>query len=158
MAREAAQVDLTRSTADDVHGVMAGCRCAAIVASGTATLETAMLGAPHVIMYKLTPFERRLRDWLMIPAYIGQTNLLAGRELAPERMLLDDDVTPLVDATAPLLDDTPERAAMLDGIDALRRRLEGPGAIERAALHLSQRLRPGEHTARDVAAPRARGG
>lgn len=124
---------------DDVHGVMASCR-AAVVSSGTATLETALLGTPQVVVYRLTPLERRLRDLILIPPFVGMVNLVAGRELAPELLLDEDDPAPLVDALQAQLLDGAARDAQLRGLAGLPARAGGPGAIERAARRLATRL------------------
>lgn len=125
--------------ADDVHAVMASCRCA-LVASGTATLETALLGTPLVVLYRTSGFERKLGDFLLVPPWIGQVNLIAGREVTPEVILVDEDPGALADALRPLLDDGPEYAAQVEGIATLRARTNGEGAVERAAQRLAARL------------------
>ncbi|HEX5009825.1 MAG TPA: lipid-A-disaccharide synthase [Planctomycetota bacterium] len=127
---------------DRVHAVMASCRCA-LVASGTATLETALLGTPLVLTYSVKASALALSRLLAVTPYIGMVNLVAGRGLAPELILRDgqpDAAQRLADALLPLLDDSPEWRAQKDGIEALRRRSAGFGAIERAAQHLAARL------------------
>jgi len=72
------------------------------------------------------------RRVLRIP-YVGLVNILSNRIICPE--LLQEDATPdkLVTALRPLLDDTPERSAMLEALDAVSRSLGPPGAAARAA-------------------------
>lgn len=65
---------------------------AALVASGTATLEAAMLGCPHVIAYKMSPTTYRMMKRKAYLPYVGLPNILAGEWLVPE--LLQDDATP----------------------------------------------------------------
>ena len=80
-----------------------------LVASGTATLEAALLKRPMVITYRMP----RLSWWLMRPRayqpYVGLPNILAGEFVVPE--LLQDDATPenLAEAVLKLLDDEPLR-------------------------------------------------
>jgi lipid-A-disaccharide synthase len=124
---------------DAVHAVMASCR-AALVASGTATLETGLLGTPLVVAYHITPGERVLVGLLLVPPHVGQVNLVAGRRICPEVIVPDEDVTPLVAALEPLLRDGPERRAQLEALAGLRRSMTGPGAIERAAERIAGRL------------------
>jgi lipid-A-disaccharide synthase len=127
---------------DRVHAVMSSCRCA-LVASGTATLETALLGTPLVLTYSVKASALRLSRLLAVTPYIGMVNLVAGRQLAPEIILQDgqpDAAERLATALAPLLDDSAEWRAQRAGIETLRRRSAGPGAIERAAQHLAARL------------------
>ncbi len=64
----------------------------ALVASGTATLEAALLRCPHVIAYRLSPTTYRLMKNKAYLPYIGLPNILAGEWLVPE--LLQDDATP----------------------------------------------------------------
>lgn len=64
----------------------------ALVASGTATLEAALLGCPHVIAYRLSPTTYRLMKRKAYLPYVGLPNILAGEWLVPE--LLQDDATP----------------------------------------------------------------
>ena len=64
----------------------------ALVASGTATLEAALLGCPHVIAYRLSATTYRLMKNRGYLPYVGLPNILAGEWLVPE--LLQDDATP----------------------------------------------------------------
>jgi len=128
-----------------VQAVMASCRCA-LVASGTATLETALLGTPLVVAYNVSPNEWRLIQTLAVTPYMGQVNLVAGRRVTPEVVLLTGDAEAprrLAEALAPLLGDTPEWREQRRALEALRGRTAGPGAIERAAQHLAARLGAG---------------
>ena len=124
---------------DDVHGVMASCR-AAFVASGTATLETALFGTPLVVFYRVPKFEYRIGELLLIPPFIGQVNLISGRELTPEIITWDDDATPLVEAMEPLLTDSDAWHAQKQGLESLRSSSRGPGAIALAAELLAPRF------------------
>ncbi len=124
---------------DDVHGVMASCRCA-VVASGTATLETAMLGTPLAVFYRITPLEDRMRRWLLVPPFVGQVNLVSGRRVTPEVLLAHEDPRPLVDAVEPLLTDTDVWRAQVAEIEQLRALCTGHRAVERSAERLAARL------------------
>jgi lipid-A-disaccharide synthase len=127
---------------DRTHAVLAAAR-ASIVASGTATVETALLGSPMVVVYRLAKWTYRLgRRFVRVPHY-AMVNLIAGRRLVPE--LIQDDFTPesVAAALEPLLDDTEARRAMLDGLAEVRRRLGSGGASERAAAEV-ERLLVGE--------------
>jgi lipid-A-disaccharide synthase len=146
LARHAAAAGVPLTVhADRVHAVMASCR-AALVASGTATLETALLGTPLVVAYHVSPTEQRIGRLLVLPPWIGQVNLVAGREVTPELVLVNGDPTAgerLAQAALPLLSDSPEWRAQRVAFEALRERTSGPGAVERAARHLAARLRAG---------------
>ncbi len=109
---------------------------AALVCSGTATLETALLGTPFAIIYKLSPLTYlAARYFVRIPRF-GLANVVAGREVAPE--LLQDEVNPvrLRQVLKDLLE--PSRAAaMREDLAGIRARLGEPGAARRVADHLA---------------------
>ena len=64
----------------------------ALVASGTATLEAALLRCPHVVAYRMSPTTYRLMKRKAYLPYVGLPNILAGEWLVPE--LLQDEATP----------------------------------------------------------------
>ena len=85
---------------------------AVLVASGTATLETALVGRPMVIAYKMSPWSWRLMRGMRYLPWVGLPNILAGRYVVPE--FLQDEATPenLAQALGNLLADKPARAAI----------------------------------------------
>jgi lipid-A-disaccharide synthase len=91
----------------------------ALVASGTATLEAALLKCPMVITYKIGGFQHWLLKKLAYLPYVGLPNVLAGRFLVPE--LLQDDATPeaLAAALLDLLGNADRRAAMIEEFDRM---------------------------------------
>ena len=114
------------------HAVLAACT-AAIVASGTATVEAALLGAPMVVVYRLSPLTYHLGRWLVDVPHYAMANLIAGRRLVPE--LIQSGFTgPSTAAEAlRLLEDAGARGRMKDGLAQVRERLGVPGASSRAA-------------------------
>lgn len=78
---------------------------AVLVASGTATLETALVGRPMVIAYKMSPWSWRLMRGMRYLPWVGLPNILAGRYVVPE--FLQDDANPenLAQALGNLLND-----------------------------------------------------
>lgn len=78
---------------------------AALIASGTATLEAALLKAPMVITYRMSPFSWQLMKRMRYQPWVGLPNIMAGRFLVPE--LLQGEATPenLADAVDSLLAD-----------------------------------------------------
>lgn len=80
---------------------------AALVASGTATLEAALLKCPMVITYKMSPLTWRMMQRKAYLPYVGLPNILEGRFVVPE--LLQDDATPenLSQAMLNLVNDGP---------------------------------------------------
>jgi lipid-A-disaccharide synthase len=104
---------------------------AAIVASGTATVEAALLEVPMVVVYRLSALTYRLgRRFVRVP-HVAMANLIAGRRLVPE--LIQDDFTPdrVAAETVKLLG--PDGAAIRAGLREVRARLGSPGASARAA-------------------------
>lgn len=109
---------------------------AALVASGTATLEAALQGTPLVCVYRTSWLSWWIGRLLVRVRHISLVNLLAGGALVPE--LLQSRCTPdrIAAAALPLLQDSPERAAQLEGLRRLRAELAPPGsrgAAKRAA-------------------------
>lgn len=113
----------------------------ALISSGTATLETALLGVPMVVVYKLSwPTYLIARAIIHVP-YISMANILAGAELAPE--LIQHQATPMRVAAAArgLLEDPRKYRALRAQLAALRDRLGRPGAAQRAAEAVLRDLR-----------------
>ncbi len=114
---------------------LAGCR-GALVASGTATLECALLDVPMVITYRLHPLSYLLARGLVRVPHVGLVNLVAGERIAPE--LIQDALTveSLFAAGAQLLraEGTEQRRKLA----AVRARLGEPGASRRAAEEIWQ--------------------
>jgi lipid-A-disaccharide synthase len=113
----------------DVVGAARG----AMVASGTATLETGLLGTPMVIAYRLNPISWRIgRSRVRVP-HIGLVNLVAGERIVPE--LLQEGVASqaLAESLGPLLEEGAERERVRTALAEVRHRLGRPGAAERTA-------------------------
>jgi lipid-A-disaccharide synthase len=113
---------------------------AAVVASGTATLECAALGTPLVIVYRMAALSHRIARRVVKLERFGLANIVAGEEVAPE--LLQEQVTPenIVRALLPLWDEGPARAAALARVATVRGRLGGPGASARTAALAAELL------------------
>lgn len=115
---------------------------AALVTSGTATLETALLRVPQVVGYYMRggQFTYSLFRPMIKVDYVSLVNLIADAPVVPELLVHHFSPEEARRHLAPLLDDTPERAAMLQGYDEVARRLGEPGAPERAARLIVARL------------------
>ena len=113
----------------------------ALVASGTATLETALLGQPMVIVYRTAPLTYTLARLLVRVPFIGMPSLIAGRKLVPE--LVQGEVTgERIAAEAKRILDTPAvREEMIAGLSEVRRQLGEGGAAVRAAAIALEMLR-----------------
>jgi lipid-A-disaccharide synthase len=103
------------------------------VCSGTATLETAALGTPLVIAYRLSPLTWTLARRLVHLERIGLANIVAGEEVAPELLQDRANGKNMAEALIPLLAEGPERARALQAVARVRERLGAPGAAERVA-------------------------
>ena len=112
---------------------------AAIVSSGTATVETALLDVPMVVVYRVTPLTALLAKPLVRTKFFSMVNLIAEKRAVPE--LIQSDFTPdrVADEILALLRTPSLRDAMRADLAEVRRRLGPPGAVDRAAdaiLHL----------------------
>ena len=112
---------------------------AALVASGTATLETALLGTPFAIVYRLNALTYQIAKRLVKVPHFGLANVVARREVAPE--LLQDEVNPerLGRELTRLLE--PDEARRLRaGLAEVRGHLGEPGAAARVVEDLLRKL------------------
>jgi lipid-A-disaccharide synthase len=113
---------------------------AALVKSGTATMESALIGCPTVIAYIVSPLTCWIGRKLATVRFMGIVNIIADRRICPE--FLQEQATPeaLSNALIPLLTESPERAAMLSGFDEVRALLGNGGAAECAARVVLEEL------------------
>lgn len=121
-----------RLVTDDRYDAVAAAD-AAVVASGTATLETALLGVPMVIVYRMNPITYVLARLLTRLPHIGMPNLIAGRRVVPELVQGDCAPRPIAAALRRLLTDPGAADAARRGLAEVRGRLGRPGAIDRVA-------------------------
>jgi lipid-A-disaccharide synthase len=115
---------------------------AALVASGTATLEAAVLNVPQVVCYRIEA--GRLGSWvkeqLVKVPYISLVNLIIGHEVVKE--LFQETCTPMTvgDELERILTDTSYRNTMLKDYKIMLEKLGGPGCAERAADEMTNLL------------------
>lgn len=112
---------------------------AAMVTSGTATVEAALAGCPMTVVYKTSPFFYAMGRMLIQIDHIGMVNILAGRTLCREFIQGDATGQGLFEAMRLLLDDTPARVEMVEGLKQVAESLGG-GAADRAAEILFDEL------------------
>ena len=114
---------------------------AAVVSSGTATVEAALLDAPMVVMYRVTPLTAFLARPLLRTPYFSMVNLIAGRAVVPE--LIQHDFTPerVAREVLRLLRDSGAREELRAGLAKVRQALGPPGAVERAADFIAALLK-----------------
>jgi lipid-A-disaccharide synthase len=106
---------------------------AAIVSSGTATIEAALLDVPMVVVYRVTPLTALLAKPLVRTPFFSMVNLIAGKRAVPE--LIQKDFTPerVAVETVTLLRDQSARESLRRSLAEVRQRLGPPGAVDRAA-------------------------
>ena len=102
-------------------------------ASGTATLETALLSRPMVIVYRMSWLTYTIARLLVRVEHIGMVNLLAGKRLVPELVQDDFNASRLIAESRRLLGDDQARSSIVEELTQLRQRLGSPGAAERVA-------------------------
>ena len=120
---------------DDTYNVVHAAD-AVLVASGTATLETALLGRPMVIMYRVASLTFAVARMLVSVEHIGMPNIILGRTVFPELIQRDVTCDKLV---AAVHDVTARRAEVTQALVELRGKLGEPGAAGRAA-HMALEL------------------
>lgn len=105
----------------------------AIAASGTATLETALMGLPTVLIYKVAPLTYQLSKLLVHVKYIGLPNIISGRGIMPE--IWQDDVTPanVAAKVLPVLTDPAYRQRQQQDMQAVHQAMGERGANSRIA-------------------------
>ena len=109
--------------------------CAALVTSGTATLETALFGVPQVVCYE-TPIPKViafLRKHLIKVRYISLVNLIADKNVVTELVADTFSVENIAGELGRLLPGEPARTAMLDGYAEVKKRLGKENAPDNAA-------------------------
>jgi lipid-A-disaccharide synthase len=115
-----------------------------ITASGTATLEGAILGKPMIIIYKVSFLSYWIGRALIQVDHIGLVNLVAEKEIAPE--LIQKNVNPqrIADEALRILRDPILGRKMTESMGEVRQKLGEPGATERAARIVTSLLREAE--------------
>jgi lipid-A-disaccharide synthase len=114
---------------------------AAIVASGTATLEAALLGTPEVIVYRVSGVEAWfLKRFFLKVRLFGIVNIILGEEVVPE--LFQDRFTPelVSQAAIKLMDDVWLQSKIRGNYETLRRRLGGGKVSERVAEAVAREI------------------
>ena len=109
---------------------------AAVVTSGTATLETALFGVPEVVIYKMGELTYQIGRHFVKPKYFSLVNLILDREVVKE--LLQYRIRKKIAAELHrILEDETYRMVMLDNYGKLRSRLGEPGAYHRLARSIA---------------------
>jgi len=116
---------------------------AAIAASGTASLECAVLDTPQVVCYKVSSLSGFIAKQMNKAPFVSMPNLIAGRAVVIELLQKEVNSNNVARHLVPLLKDSPQRKVMLQDFEEIRRALGIPGAYERAAESILKRARYG---------------
>lgn len=106
---------------------------AAVITSGTATLEAALVGTPQVIVYKMSPLSYFIGKLMVKLPYVGLPNIVANDRIVPEILQRDVCGSKVAAELIPLLTDTATRQTMLTRYNQVAQTLGSAGAIERTA-------------------------
>ncbi len=117
---------------DDIYRVLAGSDLV-LVASGTATLEAAIMQTPMIVVYRVSPLSFRLGKWVVKVPYISLVNLIAGRGIVPE--LIQEGASParIAQEAESILGSGERREIMLQRLKKVREALGGRSASEKTA-------------------------
>jgi len=129
-----------RYVCDQTYETLAAAE-AAVVTSGTATLETALLGIPEVVVYRTLWFQVKLRPYVLNVPWVSLVNLNLRREAVAEIIQSDLSVDRAERELRSILRGGAKRAEMLADFAELRAVIGGPGASERFARRMVEELR-----------------
>jgi lipid-A-disaccharide synthase len=115
-----------------------------ILASGTATLEAALLGKPMIIIYKVSLLSSWVGRVMIQVKHIGLVNLVAGKGITPELIQKDVNAKRIVEEGLRILKDSVLQQEMIESLKEVRQRLGNPGAAQRAA-HIVMSMLQGEN-------------
>jgi lipid-A-disaccharide synthase len=122
---------------------------ASVVASGTATVEAALIGNPFVVVYRVSPLTYAIAKRVVKVPHVAMANLIAGKRVVPELIQSDFTAANIVKQIKPLLPDGEPRESMMKELKRLRGLLatlpagdkqEG-GAIDRVAAIVLELVR-----------------
>jgi lipid-A-disaccharide synthase len=99
---------------------------AGIIASGTATVEAALMELPFVMVYRVTPLTYFLGKHTVKVPHFAMVNLIAGKEVVPELVQKDFTAENVVGHLREMLDDGPRREKMVAELVDVKRKMSGP--------------------------------
>jgi lipid-A-disaccharide synthase len=109
------------------------CADLAIVASGTATLETALLGVPMIIIYKISSLTYFIAKFIVNVKNIGLANIIAGKTIVPELIQEDANGNRIAAEALDILTDAERKQEMIKELTAIRSKLGNHGAARKTA-------------------------
>ncbi len=119
---------------DDTYALIAN-SAAALVTSGTATLETAIIGTPQVVCYRAngSKLSYKLFEHILKVSFVSLPNLIAGKEVVKELLLHECTPEHITKELEPLLYDSPQWCAMCEGYRIVTDKLSGKDSAQEAA-------------------------
>lgn len=117
---------------------------AAVVTSGTATLETAIIGTPQVVVYRANGMKLsyKIMEKLLKIKYVSLPNLIVNNNVVPELLVHNCTVESIARELSPLLQPSPKRDWQLSGYRLMQRKLGNSIAAEYAAELMTEHLKP----------------
>ena len=104
---------------DDARAALLHAR-ASVVASGTATVEAALIGNPFVVVYRVSPLTYQIARRVVKVPYVAMANLIAGKMVVPELIQASFTAANIVRQLEPLLPDGPLRQSMIQELARIR--------------------------------------
>ena len=129
-----------RYVCDQTYETLAAAE-AAVVTSGTATLETALLGIPEAVVYRTVWWQVWLRPYVLKVPWVSLVNLNLGRECVAELIQSDLSVERAEQELRAIVAGGSKREKMLADFDELRTVIGGPGASDRFAERMVEELK-----------------
>ncbi|MCH5229628.1 MAG: lipid-A-disaccharide synthase [Muribaculaceae bacterium] len=116
---------------------------AALVTSGTATLETALIGTPQVVCYRANgnPVSYKIMEKLLKVKYVALPNLIVNNSIVPELLVHNCTVDSVARELSPLLQPSPKREWQINGYRNMRRRLGNSVASDYVAELIVESLK-----------------
>jgi lipid-A-disaccharide synthase len=119
---------------------------ASVVASGTATVEAALIGNPFVVVYRVSRITYAVAQRVVRVAHVGMVNLIAGRRIVPELIQHDFTASKVAEQLRPLLENEEARATMQSDLRSVGALLKvsndelGNGGSKQSAIELAARI------------------
>jgi lipid-A-disaccharide synthase len=139
LAKALLRMPMTVCLVEDARAALFHAR-ASVVASGTATVEAALIGNPFVVVYRVSLLTYAIAKRVVTVAHVAMVNLIAGKRVVPELIQGDFTASNIVQQIGPLLPDGPPRQSMMEELARIRGLLNKRpsekaenGAIDRVA-------------------------
>lgn len=155
--------DLAVRLVEDARAALFHAR-ASVVASGTATVEAALIGNPFIVVYRVSPITYAIARLVVNVPHVAMANLIAGKRAVPELIQNDFTASNIAAQLAPLLPDGPARESMNKDLESIRKELTSTkhlgtederrteaGAIQKAAAIVIGEISAGSPSPAEVA-------